>query len=235
MKTALFLALLALLAALTGGVLVIVHDVHRDLSDMRGVLDRAGGALRAAEETGRAAGDTARQLNRTIAQLNLAAATLNDAANAQKKNWLDASGDVKKTGEDTRRVVAHVDRILTHFDVTTLPAMDAQIVGNGDRLRDTLGRLGDSADAVTGAARTLDTQLELFSDEAPQIHQLLGHFNTISGNLEATTANFAAITGDVRPMVHRFAAPPTKKQKALADAKDFGGLIYLMVKIATLP
>jgi ABC-type transporter Mla subunit MlaD len=230
MKTALFIALLALLVALTGGVLVFVHDVHRDLSDFHSVLDQAGGTARAIEGTTGQLNRTIGQINTTVAQVNTTVATLNDAANAQKKNWLDASTDVKKTGDDTRRVVAHVDRILTHFDVTTLPALDMQIVGNGDRLQDTIARLGDSADGITAAAKTLDTQL---SD--PQIPQLLGHFNTISGNLELTTANFATMTSDAVPAVHRFTAAPTKKQKFLAGAKDFGGLIYLGVKIATLP
>jgi ABC-type transporter Mla subunit MlaD len=223
MKTALLIALLALIVALIGGVLLIVHDAHRDLSDFHTVIDQAAATARSVE-------GTTHQLNQTIAQVNTTVGVLTDAANAQKKNWLDASADVKKTGEDTRRVVAHVDRILTHFDVTTLPALDMQIVANGDQLQDTIGRLGDSADGVTAAAKTLDAQLS-----NPEIPQMIGHFNTISGNLEVSTANFATMTGDAVPAVHRFTAAPTKKQKFLQGAKDFGGLIYLGVKIATLP
>jgi len=230
MQKTLSLALLGLLVALTGGTLVIVYDVHRDLSEVHSVLGQAGGALRVYEKAGLAIAETTKQLNQTIAQATTAVSTLNDAANAQKKNWLDASGDVKKTGEDTRRVVAHVDRILTHFDLQTLPALDLELVANGDQLQDTIGRLGDSADALGGAAKTLEAQLG-----NPQIPELLGHIDMTAMHLEAISSNFEAITGDVRPMVHRFAGPPTRKQRILTGAKDFGGLIYLGVKIATLP
>jgi len=40
--------------------------------------------------------------------------------------------------------------------------------------------------------------------------QLLGHFNTISGNLEIVSANSAAMSGDMRLAVHRLAQPPSK-------------------------
>jgi hypothetical protein len=223
MKTALGIALLAFLVALTGGVLLIVHDAHRDLSDFHTVIDQAAATARSVE-------GTTHQLNQTIAQVNTTVGVLTDAANAQKKNWLDASADVKKTGEDTRRVVAHVDRILTHFDVTTLPALDMQIVANGDQLQDTIGRMGDSADGVTAAAKTLDAQLS-----NPQIPELLGHIDMTAMHFEATSANFATMTADAVPAVGRLTAPPTKKQKFLQGAKDFGGLVYLGVKIATLP
>lgn len=215
MKTALSIALLVLLIALAGGIPVIVYDLHRETLDVHNLLVQAGGAVEAIE-------NTTRQAQSALGQIQTTVATLNDAAAAQKSNWLAAGGDVKKTGEDTRRVVAHVDRILTHFDVETLPALDLELVANGDDLQQTIGRLGDSAEALGTAAATLNTQLS-----NPQIAELVDHLDESSLHFAAVTANADAMSGDMKLAVHRMAQPPSKLHTALDVAwttAKFGSL-----------
>jgi ABC-type transporter Mla subunit MlaD len=210
MQKARSIAVLALLIALTGGVPVIVYDVHRALSPVPATVAALGATMRVYEETGRALEGTAGQLTQTIAQIRATVGTLNDAAAAQKKNWLDAGADVKKTGEDTRRVVAHVDRILTHFDVATLPAIDNVIVANGAQLEKTLGSFGDSAEALGGAAKSLDAQLN-----NPQIPELIGHLDLSAMHFDVISDNAEAMSGDMKLAVHRMAQPPSKLHTAL--------------------
>lgn len=210
MKIALFIALFALLLALTGGVLVIVHDVHRDLSDFHSVLDQVGGATRAVEGTAKSLAGSAQDVQKIVGEERAAQKRQTDEFTKTIADFHDLliHTDISLNGSKRQSgLLAHVDGILTHFDVTTLPALDMQIVGNGDQLQDTIARLGDSADGITGAAKTLDTQL---SD--PQIPQLIGHFNTISGNLADTT-------GDVQHEIHKFVYPPPRKwwQKYITD------------------
>jgi len=47
-----------------------------------------------------------------------------------------------------------VDGTLLHFNAVTLPAVDSQIAANGEQLKSTLAKLGDSADGLTAAERS---------------------------------------------------------------------------------
>jgi ABC-type transporter Mla subunit MlaD len=220
-KTVLLWATFVLFLAVTAGVSVGVYDAHRLLGNANGLVTDTR--------------DTARLLNQTLAKVDAAADTLNAAAGEERENWKTTSKNTANTARDLRMLIARIDRSLVdgtlqHLNAETLPAIDNQIKANGEQLRATIAKAGGSADAVTAATNALNVRIA-----DPQLTALLGHFNTVSGNLEVTSANFAAMTGDLRPAVHRYTAPPTRKQKILAGAKDFGGLIYLAIKIATLP
>jgi hypothetical protein len=203
MRTALSLAALALLLAATGGILVGVYDVHRDLSALHGVIDEAGASLRA--------------VNQTLTKVSTAAGTLNAAADAQKNNLKTIGDDAAKTGTDTRRLVAHLDRILTRINTQTLGQLEAQIAGNGNELQAsiktlglTIGKVGDTADGATAATKALTTRIA-----DPQIDAILGHFNTVSGSLDKISVDAVAMSGDMRLEVHRMAQPPSKLHTAL--------------------
>lgn len=227
MKTANSIALFALLLALTAGTLVAVHDVHQVLHTAKNGFSDAGSAARALE-------NTSRQFDQTLATLTATADTVNAAANEQKANWQKTSLEAADTGRDLRMLIARTDRAfvdgtLFHLNKRTLPAVDAQIEGNGNQLRLTLAKVGDTADGMTAAAKTLDAQLG-----NPQIPELLGridmtamHFETIAAHSETIAANFETMSGDMKIAVHRMAQPPTKVHTALNVAwttAKFGSL-----------
>ena len=213
MKTALYSALLLLTLACTGGVLVLVYDGHRDLVAAHLVLTQASG--------------TAQQLTLAITKVNLTADTINSAASEERNNWRATSKEAAYTGRALRMLISRVDRSLVdgtlyHLNTQTLPAIDHQISGNGDQLKLTLAKLGDSADGLTAVERTLNLQMD-----DPEIHALLGHFNATAANLETISANGAAMSGDMKIAVHRMAQPPTKLHQALSVAwttAKFGSL-----------
>jgi hypothetical protein len=201
MKTALSIALLLLVVAITGGVLVLVHDAHQDLAAVHQVLRQASA--------------TALRLDQTIAKVNTAADTLNAAANEERTNWKATSGEAAMTGRALRMLISRVDRsfvdgTLMHFNATTLPAIDAQIASNGSQMAATLKKVGETADGLTAVTGQLNVRLE-----DPGVPELLGHVNVIAGNLEVISANSAAMSGDMKLAVHRLAAPPTKLHQFL--------------------
>src|ERR1700683_5548280 len=120
MKQALPLAAFALLVALTAGVLVGVYDVHR---------------------VSVAARETITSLNVTLVTANKTLLAVDADAEAQKANLKTIGDDAAKTGTDTRRLVAHLDRVLTRINTQTLGQLESQIRGNGNELQATLKTL----------------------------------------------------------------------------------------------
>ncbi len=196
MRAALFSALLLLVLAVTGAVLLVTYDIHQDLNAAHAVLERASA--------------TTQQLDQTMAEAKVAAGTLEAAAGEERKNWAATSLEAADTGRALRLLISRVDRsfvdgTLLHFNATTLPAIDAQVKANGDQLQITLAKLGGTADGVTAATATLNLRLG-----DPAIAELFAHANTISANLEVISTNSAAMSGDMKLAVHRLAQPPTK-------------------------
>jgi hypothetical protein len=215
MSKALSLAAFALLLALTGGILVGVYDVHQDLSDLHGFIDEARASLRA--------------VNETLSKVSTAAGTLDAAADAQKNNLKTLSDDAAKTGTDTRRLVDHLDRVLTRINTQTLGQLEAQIAGNGNELQAsiktlglTIGKVGDSADGLAETTKALTGRIA-----DPRIDEIIGHFNTVSGSLDKISVDAAAMSGDMRIDIHRMSQPPSKLHTALNVAwttAKFGSL-----------
>jgi hypothetical protein len=203
MKTALYSALLLLTLVLTGGVLVVVKDLHQDLAAVHTNLEQTHIVLE------HASGATD-NFGILMAKVSVTADTLNAAATEERANWKATSSEADKTGRALRLLISRVDRsfvdgTLLHFNAVTLPGIDRQVSSNGDQLKSTIAKLGESADGITLATGTLNARLG-----DPQVAQLLGHANVISGNLEVISANSAAMSGDMKLAVHRLAAPPTK-------------------------
>ena len=181
MKSALSLAVIALLLSATVGIPVLVYDVHRDLADAHTVVDEAGATLRAGHET----------VNK-----------FNALADADRKNLLDTSQQTADTARDLRALVARLDRSLVdgtlfHLNHITLPAVDAQIRGNGNALQAAIGKLGvtaaklgDTADGVTAVTNSLNVRIN-----DPVIDSTLRAFNLAAENLSTTTANMSVVTG----------------------------------------
>jgi hypothetical protein len=179
---------------------VLVKDAHQDLAAVHQVLTQTS--------------DTEIELRHNLAtitaKVSTGADTLNAAATEERANWKATSSEADKTGRALRLLISRVDRsfvdgTLYHVNTKTLPAIDSQISSNGDQLKSTIAKLGESADKITLATGTLNARLG-----DPQVTQLLGHVNVISGNLETISANSAAMSGDMKLAVHRLAAPPTK-------------------------
>ncbi len=196
MKAALFIGFLIFLLILSSGTLLLVRDLHRDLSAIYLVLNNAE--------------DSEKKLGFLITKVTVTADTLNSAASEERANWKATSSEANKTGRALRLLISRVDRsfvdgTLQHYNAVTLPAIDAQIAKNGDQLQSTIAKLGASADGVTSVTGTLNAKLD-----DPQIAELLAHFNTVSANLEVISANSAVMSGDMKLAVHRLAQPPTK-------------------------
>jgi hypothetical protein len=220
LKAALSAALLVFVLALTGGTVLIVRDVHRDLADVHTNLVQMHTVLVHAS----AATDN---FAIVMAKVSTTADTLNGAAGEERKNWAATSQEAAYTGRALRLLISRVDRsfvdgTLLHLNAETLPAIDAQIATNGGQLEATLAKLGQTADGVTAATGTLNTRLE-----DPEITALFAHVNGISANLETVAANSAAMSGDMKLAVHRLAQPPTKVHQFLDAAwttAKFGSL-----------
>ena len=213
MKTALYSALVLLTLAAAAAVLVVTYDLHEDLAAMRQVLVQASAAT----------GD----LDRTIQKVDTATGTLDGAAREERKNWEATSTEAAATGRALRLLISRIDRsfvdgTLLHFNAETLPSIDRQIAANGDEFQATLQKLGGSADGLTA----VETRLNLRLGD-PEIQELLGHGNAAAANLEAISANSAAMSGDMKLAVHRMAAPPSKFHEFLQAAwttAKFGSL-----------
>jgi hypothetical protein len=216
-KTPLLSALLLLTLVLVGGVLVLVHDVHQDLAGVHVVLTQTS-----ATEI-----DLRHTLAIITAKVSTGADTLNAAATEERTNWKATSSEAALTGRALRLLISRVDRsfvdgTLQHVNTQTLPLIDVQVAQNGAQMAAMLKKVGETADGLTVVAGTLNTRLG-----DPQVAQLLGHFNVISGNLEVISANSAAMSGDMKLAVHRLTAPPTKFHQFLDVAwttAKFGSL-----------
>jgi hypothetical protein len=212
-KAAISLALVSFLLILSGGTIILVRDLHRDLAAIYPVL--------------RSADDSVKKVDGLMTKVTLTADTLNSAANEERKNWQATSSEAAYTGRALRLLISRVDRsfvdgTLQHVNRETLPAIDSQIAKNGNQLSSTLAKLGNSADGLTTATGTLNARLD-----DPQIQELLTHFNTVSANLEVISANSSAMSGDMKLAVHRLAQPPTKFHEFLNvswTAARFGSL-----------
>lgn len=213
MKTALYSALFAFVLALTAAVLVVGYDLHRDLASARGVLDRSAVAVS--------------QLQGTLARVNGTLGTLDQAAAEERSNWNATSKEAAKTGAALRTLIDRVDRSLVdgtlyHINAQTLPAIDAQVASNGDELRATMHKLGETADGLTAATGTLNAQLG-----DPAIAALLAHSSVTAANLETVSSNAARITGDLARIADDATAPQPWYKRAW-------GYIWAPVKITAV-
>jgi hypothetical protein len=213
MKQALSIALLLLILAATGGILVLARDAHEDLASLHVLLQQSSVSVA--------------QLDQTIAKINSAADTLNASAGNERKNWQATSFEAAATGRALRLLISRVDRsfvdgTLLHVNAVTLPGIDHQVDSNGEQLRSTLAKFGASADGVTQVAGTLNARLD-----DPQIPQLFAHLSATSANFAAISANGVAMSDDMRLAVHRLAQPPSKFHEFLNaswTALKFGSL-----------
>jgi hypothetical protein len=73
-------------------------------------------------------------------------------------------------------------------NLVTLPAVDSQITSNGDQLRATIGKLGETSDELTVTFASLNRRLG-----DPRIDALESHLESISVNLDQTTASGAHV------------------------------------------
>lgn len=217
MKTALTVALLFLVVTATVALVVVARDVHQDLTASHRVLEQASTATDHLDHN----------LAIITAKLSTGADTLDKAANEERANWKATSKEAAFTGRALRMLISRVDRsfvdgTLQHINNKTLPAIDSEILANGDQFKITLAKLGDSADGVTAVTGAFNARLG-----DPQIVELLGHANSISANLDLISANSAAMSLDMRLAVHRLAQPPTKFHQFLDvswTAAKFGSL-----------
>jgi hypothetical protein len=218
MKTALYSALVLLVLAVTGAVLVVTYDVHQDLAAARAVLGQASAAM---------------------AKVSLTADTLNGAATEERKNWEATSSEAAATGRALRMLISRVDRsfvdgTLYHINSQTLPAIDSQITQNGREMAATLKKAGETADSLTTATGSLNAGAQGFDANMQEIAKLLADPSIKDSFKQAdgVLADTHAMTTAALPAVQRYASPPTRKQRILQDVKDFGAITYLGIRIA---
>lgn len=85
--------------------------------------------------------------------------------------------------------------------------------------------------ALNLGANSLNTNME-------DVHKLLGdpHLLDAFAQADGVLADAHAMTTDAKGTVKRYTKPPTRKQRIIQDAKETGGLTYLVLKIlASLP
>jgi hypothetical protein len=156
----------------------------------------------------------AEQMNHILLAARITADQAGLLAIEQRRQLNKTSLDSDKTVKALRIVIDRGGLFFKHAD--------EELATNSSQMQDSVRRIGLSADSITSAG---DALTRTISD--PQIPQLLGHFNTISGNLEVVSANSAAMSGDMKLAVHRLAQPPTKLHQVLNvswTAAKFGSL-----------
>lgn len=131
-----------------------------------------------------------------------AVALFKQAEKAQAQNWLDTSNEARHTGQDLRRTVAHFDRVLTNFDVATLPAVNSAIVSNGNHLSVSIDKVGAAADELGAAladpnikisfAQIAEASTQL-ANSSKQIAEASGHANKILADGEVVSDHYEKI------------------------------------------
>jgi hypothetical protein len=191
MKTALFSALLLFILVLTGGVLVLVYDVHRDLA----------------------------AVSLTLAKVGTAADTLNASASEERKNWQATSQEAAYTGRALRLLISRVDRSLVdgtlyHINSQTLPGIDAQIAQNGAQLASTLAKAGETADGLTETLGTIQPVMAQTQKDLATLNLVIEDTRPLLANSTATMANAARISGDLAKITDAATAPQPWYKKA---------------------
>lgn len=183
-----------LLATLAVGSGVIAYDLHCNLRAADSTMQRLDDFVTDATVD---YAFKAEQVNHILFAARVTADQAGLLAIEQRKQLAKTSADSDKTVKALRVTIDRGGLLFKHAD--------EELAVNSVQLRDSVRRIGLSADSLTTAG---DTLTRTVGD--PQISQLLGHFNTISGNLEIVSANSAAMSGDMRLAVHRLAQPPSK-------------------------
>lgn len=188
MKTALYSALLLVTLTVTGAVLVVTYDLHRDLAAAHLLFGQVSASENKLDPILEQANGSVRSLNTTLAKVDTVVATLNEAATEERESWKKTSTETADTAREVRKLVDEVEKSAIHVRLTTLPSIDAQITSNGDQLKATIGKLGETSDELTITFASLDRRL---SD--PRIDALELHLENISVNLDKTTASGAHV------------------------------------------
>jgi hypothetical protein len=218
MKTALLSGLLLLTLVLTGGVLVLVYDVHQDLAAVHQVLGQASA--------------TTGQLTLAITKVSVTADTLNAAASEERKNWAATSQEAAYTGRALRMLISRVDRsfvdgTLQHINNQTLPGIDAQIAQNGAQMASTLKKAGETADGATAALEAIQPVMTQTQKDLATLNLVIEDTRPLLANSTATMANAARISGDLAKITDAATAPQPWYKKAW-------GYVWAPIKIGAV-
>jgi hypothetical protein len=211
-KLALSIAALLLLLVLTGGSLVLVHDVHQLLGQSTRTI--------AAVDT------SAGRLNVVLSTAQAAAQGIKDSEAKQLESLAQTERQTAGTVRALRLFLDRTDRSLNDTLVPHLDLAIARFSQDSSGSLDSLTRAGDSfslsAAALGRASNDLDAQLK-----DPQIAELVGRLDMTTLHIEGISANAEAMSGDMKLAVHRLAQPPSKVHQALDvawTAAKFGSL-----------
>lgn len=211
MKSAFSIALLLLVLTVTGGVLVVVRDLHQDLAAVHTNLEQTHIVLEHASIA-------TEQLTLAITKVSVTADTLNAAASEERKNWAATSQEAAYTGRALRLLISRVDRsfvdgTLLHFNAKTLPAIDAQIVSNGDQLKATM--------------ETIQPVMAQTQKDLATLNVVIEETRPLLANSTATMRNAARISGDLAKITDAATAPQPWYKKAW-------GYVWAPIKIGSI-
>ena len=195
-----------LVLVLTGGVLVLVYDVHQ-------VLGQAS-----------AAGDN---FGIVMAKVSATADTLNAAATEERASWKNTSEETAKTARQTRELIDGLQKAVIHVRLTTLPGIDAQIAQNGAQLASTLSKAGETAQGATKTLEALQPVMAQTQKDLGTLNLVIEDTRPLLANSTETMANAARISGDLAKITDAAAAPQPWYKKAW-------GYVWAPVKIAAV-
>jgi hypothetical protein len=120
----------------------------------------------------------------------------------QRYQLRKTSADSDKSVKALRLVLDRAGLLFKHTDEQlndrSLPAITASAQINMKLIGDNAAAIGDSARALTA----------IVSD--PRTGSILANFDSASGHFNVIAGNFEAMSNDMKPAVHRLAAPPSK-------------------------
>jgi hypothetical protein len=203
MKTALSIALIALLAAATAGILVVVHDLHRDLTDLHTVIDETAVTVRTAggsiQTTGKAVGD--------------AVTDIADAAENSQHDIRDLAngltGSMDRVATDTARNLEIFGGTQNEIrQIIRDPRFKKQVF---DALENSNELLQHAQLTLTTADGTLGKSQDTFDAATGTLHQASALF----ANADPFVMNLGKISGDAYTTEHRYFFP-TKQKMSVA-------------------
>jgi methyl-accepting chemotaxis protein len=216
MKRIQAVAALVSLIAITAGVLVVLYDLHRDLTAAAAALPRIERDVHGSVEN----------LNAALIEISLTTDELRRAATEQRTYWAKTSQQTGKTVSALRLLIDRTDHSLND---ETLPAIGLSVLNLNTRA-------GETLDEITQASHELEQRLAdpAIAGTAAALQASAENATVATEHLAATSEHMDHATKDIEDKVHQMTRPPSWAKRVgmtiLGVAADVGQIFAGFVK-----
>jgi hypothetical protein len=194
------------LAMLLGSGAEIAYVIHGILVNVEAAAAHLDAVVRHVDEEIATAGMDYGETVRSVHAILQSAQTTADQAELlmieQRAQLKKTSADSDKSVKALRVVLDRAGLLFKHTDEQlnqqSLPAITIAAQASMKSIGDNAAAIGDSARALTA----------IMND--PRTGSILANFDSASGHFNVIAGNFETMSNDMKPAVHRLAAPPSK-------------------------